>query len=49
LWLLLGWVAFVTLIGIPVAFAIWILTGLWVLYRIVRGWTALGARKALPA
>jgi uncharacterized membrane protein len=49
LWLLLGWVAFVTLIGIPIALAIWILTGLWVLYRIVRGWTALGARKAMPA
>jgi uncharacterized membrane protein len=49
LWLLLGWLAFVTLIGIPVAFAIWILTGLWVLYRIVRGWMALSSRKALPA
>lgn len=49
LWLLLGGVAFVTLIGIPIAFAIWILTGLWVLYRIVRGWLALGSRKALPA
>jgi uncharacterized membrane protein len=49
LWLLLGGVAFVTLIGIPIAFAIWILTGLWVLYRIVRGWMALGSRKALPA
>jgi uncharacterized membrane protein len=49
LWLLLGWVAFVTLIGIPVAFAIWILTGLWVLYRIARGWMALSSRKALPA
>ena len=49
LWLFLGVVAFVTLIGIPIAFAIWILTGLWVLYRIVRGWMALGSRKALPA
>jgi len=49
LWLLLGWLAFVTLIGIPIAFAIWILTGLWVLYRIVRGWMALGSRKPLPA
>src|ERR1019366_7972307 len=25
------------------------LVRLWVLYRIVRGWTALGARKAMPA
>jgi len=48
LWLLAGCVAFVTLIGIPIAFAIWILTGIWVLYRIVRGWMALGSRTALP-
>ena len=47
-WLLAGWVVFVTLIGIPIALAIWIVTGLWVLYRIVRGWLALGARNAMP-
>ncbi len=47
-WLLAGAVAFVTLIGIPVAIAVWILTGVWVVYRIVRGWMALGARKAMP-
>jgi hypothetical protein len=29
-------VAFVTFVGIPVALAVWILTGPWVLYRIVR-------------
>jgi len=49
LWLLLGGVAFLTLLGIPIALAIWILTGLWVLYRIVRGWSALGGRKAMSA
>lgn len=48
LWLLAGGVLFVTLIGIPVAIAIWVVTGIWVLYRIVRGWLALGARKAMP-
>jgi uncharacterized membrane protein len=48
LWLLAGWAVFVTLIGIPIAIAIWIVTGLWVLYRIARGWLALSARKALP-
>lgn len=48
LWLLAGGVLFITLIGIPVAIAIWIVTGIWVLYRIVRGWLALGARKAMP-
>jgi uncharacterized membrane protein len=48
LWVLAGVIAFVTLIGIPVAFAIWFGTGIWVLYRIVRGWMALGERKPLP-
>lgn len=47
-WLLAGAVAFVTLIGIPIAIVVWILTGVWVVYRIVRGWIALGARKAMP-
>src|SRR5256885_15189937 len=30
-WLLWSWVAFVTVVGIPVAIVIWVLTGLWVL------------------
>jgi uncharacterized membrane protein len=48
LWLLLGGVAFVTFFGIPVAVAVWIATGLWVLYRIARGWMTLSAQKAMP-
>ena len=48
LWLLCGVVAFVTVIGIPVAIGAWILTGLWVLYRIARGWMALSAGKPMP-
>jgi uncharacterized membrane protein len=48
LWLLLGGVAFATAIGIPVAIVVWILTGLWVLYRIARGWIALSAQKPMP-
>jgi len=47
-WLLAGAVAFVTLIGIPVAIAVWLLTGVWVVYRIVRGWMALSEKKAMP-
>jgi uncharacterized membrane protein len=49
LWLLVGAVLFATVIGIPVAFVLWIATGLWVLYRIIRGWLALTSRKTLPA
>ena len=48
-WLLAGAVPFFTLIGIPIAMAIWIVTGVWVVYRIVRGWMALVEKKAMPA
>jgi uncharacterized membrane protein len=48
LWVLIGLVLFVTLIGIPVAYVIWIVTGIWVLYRIIRGWLALTSERPLP-
>ena len=48
LWLVVGGVLFITLIGIPIAFVLWFATGIWVLYRIVRGWMALNAQRALP-
>jgi len=48
LWLGIGAILFVTLVGIPVAFVIWMLTGVWVLYRIIRGWLALVSEKELP-
>jgi uncharacterized membrane protein len=48
LWLAIGAVAFVTVIGIPVAFVLWFATGIWVLYRIIRGWLALSSEKQLP-
>src|SRR5215213_1444438 len=43
--LLIGAVLFATVIGIPVAFALWIAIGIWVLYRIIRGWMALASQK----
>ncbi len=48
LWLVVGAILFATVIGIPIAFTLWIATGIWVLYRLIRGWLALGSRKALP-
>ena len=48
LWLAIGGVAFMTVIGIPVAFVLWFGTGIWVLYRIIRGWLALSSEKELP-
>ena len=49
LWLAIGAVLFATVIGIPVAAILWIGTGIWVVYRIVRGWMALLSQKTLPA
>jgi uncharacterized membrane protein len=48
LWMVIAFVLFITLIGIPIAYVIWIGTGLWVLYRIIRGWLALVSEKVLP-
>ena len=51
-WAALGWFVlaiflFVTLIGIPIAFLIVVGAGLWVLYRIIRGWLALNDARAV--
>ena len=48
LWLVVGAVLFATVVGIPVAVVLWIATGIWVIYRLVRGWLALGSRQTLP-
>ena len=49
LWLAIGAVAFITVLGIPVAIVLWLGTGIWVLYRIIRGWLALSSQKTLPS
>jgi uncharacterized membrane protein len=48
LWLAIGAILFVTVVGIPFAFALWFATGIWVLYRIIRGWLALLSAKVMP-
>ena len=48
LWVLVGAILFATVVGILFAWAIWVITGLWVLYRIIRGWLALTSHKAMP-
>ncbi|HEX7054527.1 MAG TPA: hypothetical protein VF211_11405 [Burkholderiales bacterium] len=48
LWLAVGGVLFVTVIGIPFAVGLWLVTGIWVLYRLIRGWLALNSRQPLP-
>jgi len=48
LWLAVGVILFVTVVGIPIAVVLWFATGIWVLYRIIRGWLALASQRSLP-
>ncbi len=48
LWLVIACALFITIIGIPVAWAIVVGAGIWVLYRIARGWLALASNKPMP-
>lgn len=48
LWLLLSGVLAITLIGIPLALLLAGGSGLWVLYRVVRGWINLNDQKPMP-
>ena len=47
LWSLVAMLIFFTLIGIPFAWALIVGVGLWVVYRIARGWFALANRQPL--
>jgi uncharacterized membrane protein len=49
LWCLLGGFLFITFIGIPLAVAVFLGAGVWVIYRVVRGWLALRDRRAMYA
>ncbi|MBM4265624.1 MAG: hypothetical protein FJ144_03245 [Deltaproteobacteria bacterium] len=46
-WVLFAFLLAITLIGIPFAFIVIAFTGLWVLYRIVRGWLALNDERSI--
>jgi uncharacterized membrane protein len=48
LWVLVALLAWATLLGIPLAVGVLAITGLWVLYRIIRGWLRLMDRKPMP-
>ena len=47
LWVVIAMALAFTLIGIPVAVALMLGVGIWVLYRLVRGWSALAAEKPM--
>jgi len=41
IWIVIGWVLFATIIGIPLAWVVWIGAWLWKVYRLLRGFSAL--------
>jgi len=48
LWAVIAALLVVTLIGIPFAWVLAVIVGLWILYRIVRGWLALVSGRPMP-
>jgi uncharacterized membrane protein len=48
LWYIFAIALFITIIGFPLAFAIMLGTGLWVLYRIVRGFIRMSEQRPMP-
>ena len=49
LWAVIAMLLVVTIIGLPLAWVLAVAVGLWVLYRIVRGWLALLSGRPMPA
>jgi uncharacterized membrane protein len=48
LWVLVIGLLIITLIGIPIAWVLAIIVGIWVLYRLIRGWMNLASGKPMP-
>jgi len=47
MWILIGIVLFITIIGIPIAWIVIVGAGIWVIYRIARGWLTLQDGKPM--
>jgi uncharacterized membrane protein len=47
LWMFVAFLLAVTIIGIPVAWLVVAGVGIWVIYRIIRGWVALAESKPI--
>ena len=47
LWVVIAVILIFTIIGIPFAWLLAVIVGLWVLYRILRGWTSLANRRPI--
>lgn len=48
LWVAVAVLLAATVVGLPVAWTLAVLLGLWVLYRIARGWLALAGARTMP-
>ena len=48
LWVVLAGLLILTFVGIPFAWVLLVAVGIWVLYRIIRGWIALADGKPMP-
>lgn len=48
LWVLVSLLLMLSFIGIPLALSLIAIAGLWVLYRVVRGWLRLNDRREMP-
>lgn len=48
LWVIVAMVMIATFFGIVIGVPLLLLLGIWVIYRIIRGWIALGNRQAMP-
>jgi uncharacterized membrane protein len=46
LWLLVYGLLIITIIFIPIAWLLIVILGLWVSYRVIRGWLALSGRTS---
>jgi uncharacterized membrane protein len=48
LWVVVAGLLIATIVGIPFAWVLLVAAGLWVLYRIIRGWIALAEARPMP-
>lgn len=46
-WMIVGTILFVTIIGIVVAWIVWGVAWLWALYRVIKGWIRLNEARAV--
>ena len=47
LWCVVAGLFAITIVGLPVAWLVFVVVGIWAIYRIARGWTRLQARQVV--